>query len=164
MDPSLTKILYTMMLFCLPGLFYIWALKDSYRLERFLLGTMLIAWAAFSLGMIAIVIGIVEPLLSNDDTAEYTLNQAREFLPYVSFFGFIYTFMFGGVGTNAISSALMDVGGRNKIDQRQLNEIKDQLESLTSQVDKIRYFHWKHFFFSVVLFAVGIILSLSVWR
>ena len=107
MDPALYGILKLFILYSLPGFFFLWALKDSYRLERFLMGLVLISWAAFALGMTTIATGVLEPLISDKDSSEYTIKQARDFLPYVSFFSFVYTFLFGGVGTNAISSSLM---------------------------------------------------------
>ena len=96
MDPALYGILKLFILYSLPGFFFLWALKDSYRLERFLMGLVLISWAAFALGMTTIATGVLEPLISDKDSSEYTIKQARDFLPYVSFFSFVYTFLFGG--------------------------------------------------------------------
>jgi uncharacterized membrane protein len=162
MDPSLSKILYTMILFCLPGFFCIWALKDSYRLERFLLGSMLIAFAAFCLSMVAVVIGVLEPLINDSDTASYSLEQAKAFLPYVTFFGFIYTFMFGGVGTNAISSSLAS-DSSSDLDRKELEQMKEQLDNISSKVDKLEHVHWKLFISSIVFFVIGIGGSLYIW-
>ena len=75
MDPALYGILKLFILYSLPGFFFLWALKDSYRLERFLMGLVLISWAAFALGMTTIATGVLEPLISDKESSEYTINR-----------------------------------------------------------------------------------------
>jgi len=161
MDPALTKILYTFILYSLPGLFVIWALKDSYRLERFLLGLLLILWAAFSLTIATVALGVLEPLISDTDSAEYTVKQARDFLPYVSMFIFMYTFLFGGVGTNAVSSSLMDKS--TVINNDQLSKMQTQLNDISKKVNRIERSHWKYIASSIAIFIIYIIGSIVVF-
>ena len=56
MDPALYGILKLFILYSLPGFFFLWALKDSYRLERFLMGLVLIAM----LYMITVIMFILD--------------------------------------------------------------------------------------------------------
>ncbi|KAA1153940.1 hypothetical protein EU510_09120 [Pseudoalteromonas sp. FUC4] len=161
MDPALTKILMTFVLFTLPGLFFIWALKDSYRLERFLMGLVLIVWAAFSLSIATITIGVLDPLITNTNSTEYTVEQARNFLPYVSLFIFLYTFLFGGVGTNAVSSALMDKSVF--VNNEQILKMQSQLDDISKKVDNIETFNWKYIISSIVIFVVYIVGSYTAF-
>lgn len=155
MDQALYGILKLFILYSLPGFFFLWALKDSYRLERFLMGLVLISWAAFALGMTTIATGVLEPLLSDKDSSEYTIKQARDFLPYVSFFSFIYMFLLGGVGTNAISSSLMDKA--NLITNEEISKFQTQLNGISNKVDNLESFHYKYVVSSVIIFILYVL-------
>jgi hypothetical protein len=161
MDPALIKLLWLLSLFCMPGLFFLWAVKaSSSRFELFFMGCMLIFWSAFSLVLISVAIGALEPVLDDKDSSEYMINQVKSFLPFLFFFAPIYTFLFGGVGTNAVSSALMDKN-HISIDKEHLRKIENKLDKVSEDIGSFKNTRWTYIIPSLIISVLCI--TLSVW-
>jgi hypothetical protein len=151
MDPNLVKILAVFVMYCFPGFLCLyWVKTSSSKLEIFIAGLFLICWAAFTLTIIAVSTGAAEALLTDKTLSETSIAELKDFVPYIFIFGAIYTFLFGGVGTNAVSTALIgQFSPENSLD---LKRLEQKIENTTKQVNKINSIHWKYLFINIFLF------------
>lgn len=84
-----------------------WVRVSTSTLERVLAGMMLIMYASFLLTAIALTTNIFESIMQSHESSEYAQEQTQSVFPIIVFLGSVFTFLFGGVGTNVVTSALL---------------------------------------------------------
>ncbi|KLN66073.1 hypothetical protein L1D13_19825 [Vibrio tubiashii] len=131
MHDTLKLLLVFLLLYGALGLFPLyWASNAISRLEKGLSGSFLIYYASFMLTMFALTGSGIDNLTEKEIME---LTGLDSFKQYVIMLGFIFTFLFGGVGTNVITDAL-----RSKSDQAEvlaaIKRIEAKFEHLS--VDK----------------------------
>ncbi len=108
MDISLTKILFLFGVYFVVGVVPLyWVRVSTSTLERVLAGMMLIMYASFLLTAIALTTNIFESIMQSHESSEYAQEQTQSVFPIIVFLGSVFTFLFGGVGTNVVTSALL---------------------------------------------------------
>lgn len=152
MDPNLAKVLAVFVMYCIPGIFCLhWVKNASSKVELFISGLFLIIWAAFTLATIAMVTGMSEALLTDKSINEASKDELKDFIPYVFFFGAIYTFLFGGVGTNAVSTSLLGVFSIERTVD--IKTLEKKIEESSKQVQILKKMHWKYLIINIFLMA-----------
>ena len=158
MDFILQKIL---VFFCIYGVAGLFLLYNGYvsrtRIEKVASGAMLIAFASFLLSAIAIVSTPLDYLAANTHTLSCVRDQIEPFIPIVVFLSGIFTFLFGGVGTNLISSGVIRSDNQEIMDL--LIRLESRVDTIEQQVNRPPITHIRRLISSaVVMFlAVGII-------
>lgn len=152
MDPVLKLILGIFLVYGLiGGVPLYWAKIATSQKERFFAGLMLMYYAAFMLTGLAIVTGAAESLKLNDVNLK---EQLAGFMQYIFLLGFIFTFLFGGVGTNIVTSALTASDNIDIADS--LKRIENKLYELESQNKEVIKWHKAFVISNVVVLIVGI--------
>ncbi len=126
MHDTLKLLLVLFVIYGAIGLFPLyWASNARSRLEQGLSGAFLIYYASFLLTTFALT-GSVTDKLPEKEVLE--LTGLDSFNQYMLMFGFFFTFLLGGVGTNVITDAL-----RNKNEQSEMlaaiKRIEDRLDN-----------------------------------
>ncbi|EGR3959997.1 hypothetical protein NHG92_18835 [Vibrio cholerae] len=134
-----------------------WASNAKSRLDKVLSGGFLIYYASFTLTLFAVTSSVTDNLSKNE---VIELTGLDNFKQYVIMLGFVFTFLFGGVGTNVITDAL-----RNRNEQAEMlaaiKRIENRLESMSVEVKKPEKFSLYNFarYMSMVFF-IGSVLYL----
>ncbi|MCF6254510.1 MAG: hypothetical protein L3J38_07160, partial [Thiomicrorhabdus sp.] len=145
MDSNLQAILILFLIYGVVGcMFLYWASIVNSRIEKFFSGLMLIYYAAF---LLAGLTGIAETLNSTEESLK---EQLEGFMQYIYLAVGIFTFLFGGVGTNIVASAI--TSSDNTKVEREENDIKRQNINITI-TKKFRYL-LASFLFIVSLFIL----------
>lgn len=121
------------------------------KIEQLCCGIALILHTAFLLSLITIVSSSLIELANSPKTTEYIDTQVKQFLPYVAFLSSVFTFLFGGVGTNLVSAAII------KNEDLTLVETISRLESRVARVEKSLK---KNHSVSIVRLVFSVIFSL----
>jgi len=134
MDISLTKIILLFLVYGIIGIIPLyWARISISRLEQFLSGLMLIFYASYLLSAVTITTGIARYLLDCNHGNTDIQSQLIDFIPYIFLFSFIYTFLFGGVGANYVTSSLL--ANKNIDIENVLIRIEEKIESISEKID-----------------------------
>ena len=157
MDVNLIKILTLFGLYAVIGLIPLyWASISQSKIERFLSGFMLIFYASFLLTGIAITTGAIDALSNVNEPSEHTAKQISAFLPYIFLGGSLFTFLFGGVGTNVLTSALTT--GENIDINNSLSRIERKLDSANEKISAVQKIHTKTTIANVVVLVIAVIV------
>ncbi|EII2397816.1 hypothetical protein LG156_001376 [Vibrio parahaemolyticus] len=128
MHETLKLLLGLLLLYGVFGMFPLyWASNVTSRLEKGLSGGFLIYYASFMLTIFTLTGSGIDNLPEKE---VMELTGLDSFKQYVIMLGFIFTFLFGGVGTNVLTDAL-----RNKNEQAEvlaaIKRIEDRIENLS---------------------------------
>lgn len=155
-DISLIKILVFFAIYFVIGFIPLyWAGVSTSSLERFLASMMLIFYASFLLVVISMTTNIFELLAQSSETSKYVQEQTKLVFPLIVFLGSTFTFLFGGVGTNVVTSALCKSDNADILEA--IKNIDNKVDNLTSIKESPIKFHcwW--------LGANTIVLSVGLW-
>ncbi|MGF1832183.1 hypothetical protein [Photobacterium sanguinicancri] len=157
MSESLKAILILMSIYGVIGLLPLyWASIAKTKWERLFVGVFLIYYASFMLTSFALVTGAVDKLPA-EETSQ--LVKLSEFNQYVLIMGFIFTFLFGGVGTNIVTSVIS--ADDNTEILRSLHRIESKVDRISRQPSKKSYMHKTVITLNVLVFALTIFIMFS---
>lgn len=134
MDISLKKTLVMFLIYMAVG--FVWLYNGHIaksRREKLFSGLILITHAAFLLSAIALVTTSLNDLAKAPKTTIYIREQVSGFLPYIVFLSGIFTFLFGGVGTNFVSSAITSEDNKSVLES--VDKIEKRMDTLEIKVD-----------------------------
>lgn len=156
MEPALKLILGVFLFYGLLGAAPLcWAKVAQSRTERFFVGLMLMYYAAYMLTGIAVVTGAAESIKLTDVNLK---EQLAGFMQYILLLGFIFTFLFGGVGTNIVTSALT---ASDNIDiANSLKRIENKLDNVDAQNREAIKWHKFSVILNLLILLVGMF---SLW-
>ncbi|KYN84997.1 hypothetical protein ATY37_20000 [Vibrio cidicii] len=129
MDISLQKMLVLISIYGLAGVFFLNSARiANTKIEQFCSGLVLIIHASFLLAVIGHASTSLTDLASHQESTVYVREQVQEFIPIIVFMSGIFTFLFGGVGTNLVSASFSVSDN---------SEVISYLEKLEARVDSI---------------------------
>lgn len=158
MDISLQKVLVLLSIYGFAGLFFLYSGRiATTNIERFFSGLVLIVHTAFLLTIVGHISTSLAALAQGQESTVYIRDQVKEFIPIIACLGGIFTFLFGGVGTNLVSASLI---------AKDNTEILSYLEKLDARVETIENYmgqkqqsNYSRILFNVV-FLVFVLLGI----
>ncbi|PQJ55350.1 hypothetical protein BTO01_23225 [Vibrio jasicida] len=156
MDISLQKMLVLILVYGVAGLFFLNSGRiATTKKEQFFSGLILVVHASFLLAAIGLVTTSLTDLAEQQESTTYVREQVKEFIPIILFMSGIFTFMFGGVGTNLISASLSVSDNKEVISQ--LKKLETRIDSIECQIKTRKQTDYKRLFIN--LFVLIIVLS-----
>ena len=162
MDPSLQATIALFTLYGIVGFIPLnWARTSSSRKERFASGIMLIYFGAVLLTGLALVTGLADTLAETNRLDSAERKQLGDFMQFVIFGGFVFTFLFGGVGTNMVTLALTGTDNLDIIEQ--LNHIEAKIDKNKAEIESLTKSHKSLWFIYPLFVIAGVLLLWFVW-
>lgn len=112
------------------------ASRANSRVEKFFWGLFLILLASFLLAGAGYVSGAFAALSNSDKATDYIRSQVSDFTPIILILSSIFTFVFGGVGTNLISSAVINTNSCES--SNSFFSLENSLDRLTAEISNYR--------------------------
>ncbi|EKO3844540.1 hypothetical protein QTO12_25935 [Vibrio owensii] len=135
-----------------------WAHIAKSNCERLFSGLFLIYYASFMLTMFAISTGAIAGMSEEQISS---LAKLDDFKQYVILLGFIYTFLFGGVGTNIVTSSI-SVNSDERV-LKAVERLEVKVDTLLKKAPTPRSNNHKVVIglcFSIFLFSI---VMISIW-
>lgn len=162
MDISIIKILSLFggyfLVGCVPLL---WVRISTSRLERAFAGTALIIYASFLLAAIALTSNLFESLMQAPESSEYAREQTKSIIPIIVFLGSVFTFLFGGVGTNVVASALSQDANNEVLEA--IKNLDNKVHKLTSNEPSLKMHYW-WLGVNTFILAIGFLVILGLLK
>ena len=158
MDISLQKILALISIYGFAGLFFLNSGRlATTKVEQFFSGLILIAHASFLLMIIGHATTNLTELAGSQESTNYVREQIKHFAPIILFMSGVFTFLFGGVGTNLVSTSLSMSDNKEVISH--LERLEARVDSIDYKIKSKKRSDYKHIFinaFVLVAVLVGI--------
>jgi len=161
MDPSLQTVLIIFLIYGIAGIAPLYgAYRSTTRLERFATGFFLIFYAAFMLLGLALVTGTADKLTGLETISLEERNQISGFMQYIIFGGFFFTLLFGSVGANIFTTAIINT------DHSEISDILKRIEDKTNEIHRKvevphHYSKWL-MATNILLIIIGFIILMSL--
>ncbi|MCS0325548.1 hypothetical protein [Vibrio diabolicus] len=153
MDISLQKMLALILVYGFAGLFFLNSGRiATTKTEQFFSGLILIVHASFLLAVIGHVTTSLTDLAGQQESIIYVRDQVKEFIPIILFMSGIFTFLFGGVGTNLVSISLSV--NENKEVIGHLKKLEARVDSIECQIKTQKRSNYKRIFINTFVLVV----------
>ena len=157
MNTSLINILIIFSIYAITGIFPLFAAyKSTSRFERLTYGFFLIYFSAFVLTGLALVTGVADNLTGTNTLSELDRVDLSEFMQYIIFGGFLFTLLFGSVGANIFTSALIHSDNAEIIES--LRKIEKNTTETNEKTNKLLVNQKWLMALTIALFFIGLLI------